>query len=347
MSSLSTSESHSAEHVVYVSVGGESRIDVYKMNSKTGLLKKRSHVDLPGAPGSLSISTDGTKLYSALRSVKGVGTLSINGKTGDLKFISSTPVVDNPVYIITEKTGKFLLTSYYGAGKAAVFPIQADGTIGKNASCIVETEKNPHSLQADRSNNFVYVPNTGSDSVLQYKLNKSDGTLTPLNPAKVSFPPLTGPRHFSFHPSNKFVYFVNEKGSSVTFCTLNSKTGQLEIQQTISTLPKDFEGKNSTADIHVTPDGKYVYGSNRGHDSLAGYAIDQKTGMLTSLGQFPTEKTPREFDIDPTGRFVYSAGQGSGKMIAYKIQDNGHLKPLETYEVGKSPSWVLVAPVAK
>ena len=130
-------------------------------------------------------------------------------------------------------------------------------------------------------------------------------------------------------------------GSTITALHYDAARGMLNEIETVPTLPEGFDGVNHCADIHVAPSGNFVYGSNRGHDSLAMYRIDQKTGRLTALAQAPTEKTPREFNIDPTGRFVYSAGQGSGKMASYRIQPSGKLKALKTYTVGRGPAWVL------
>jgi 6-phosphogluconolactonase len=154
-----------------------------------------------------------------------------------------------------------------------------------------------------------------------------------------------GPRHFFFHPTLSVVYFVNEKNSSVTAYRLNSETGKLETLQSISTLPDTFaeRASNTCADIEITPCGRFLYASNRGHDSLAGYAVDPESGRLTMLGTFATEQTPRSFNIHPNGRFLLSAGQGNGRLATYRIDnDSGKLIPLETFEVGPDPAWIQV-----
>jgi 6-phosphogluconolactonase len=251
-----------------------------------------------------------------------------------------TPVVDNPVYLATDKQGRYLLTAYYGAAKAAIYPIKSDGTIGSQSTSLVETDKNPHSIQADPSSKYIFVPNTGADKVLQFKFDATTGKLSPNSPAELATGTGTGPRHFWFHPKANFVYFVNEKGSSVTCCRLDAQSGTLAAFQTISTLPSEFSGNNTCAHIECTPDGKYLYASNRGHDSIACYAVDIATGKLTSLGQQPTEKTPRAFAIDPSGRYLLSAGQGSDRVASYRIGPDGRLQPLGVYPAGKSPAWV-------
>jgi 6-phosphogluconolactonase len=148
-----------------------------------------------------------------------------------------------------------------------------------------------------------------------------------------------------FHPTLPLVYCDNERGSSVTAYAFDEKTGTLTPGRTVSTLPADFTGNNTCADIALTPDARFLYASNRGHDSLAGFMVDEKTGALTPIGQFATEKTPRSFSIDPAGRFVYAAGQGSGKLAAYRLDaKSGALERFDTYEVGKEPAWVQAAP---
>jgi len=153
---------------------------------------------------------------------------------------------------------------------------------------------------------------------------------------------MTGPRHLAFHQSLNIVYFANEFGSSVTAYRLNQAVGSLSKFQTLSSLPADFAGTNTGADIHLTPDGRFLYVSNRGHESIAAFSVDTITGALTSLGQFVTEKTPRSFAVDPSGKFLYAGGQGSGKIAAYRInRQSGQLAHFATYDAGKNPVWIL------
>lgn len=334
-------------YFVYVSIGGEKKIARSEMNPETGELTKKGDTTLPGGPGSLTIDPTRNYLFASIRNTKSVASFRIDQKTGELKLLGNTPVVDNPVFITTDRTGKFLLTAYYGAGKIAIYPIQK-GIVQEQSTQILMAMKNPHSIRVDRANRFVYVPCTGADTILQFRFDPTPGILAPLETAKVTTQNGAGPRHFYFHPKREdILYVVNEKNSSTTVYQRNPREGELKAIQTWPTLPKGWKGRNTCADIEVTPNGKFVYASNRGHDSLAMFAIDQKTGKLTPIGQAPTEKTPREFTIDPTGKFVYSAGQGSGKMVAYRIEANGKLKTLKTYKVGKSPSWVMVVPITK
>jgi 6-phosphogluconolactonase len=189
------------------------------------------------------------------------------------------------------------------------------------------------------------VPNTGADKVLQFKFDPATGKLSPNSPAELATGTNTGPRHFWFHPSRNYVYFVNEKGSSVTCCRLDTQAGTLSAFQTIPTLPADFAGNNTCAHIETTPDGKYLYASNRGHDSLAVFSVDPSTGRLTAMGQQPTEKTPRAFAIDPSGRYLFAAGQASNQLASYRIGDDGRLQPLNVIPIGKGPAWVQIVTI--
>lgn len=340
---LATAEAKAAKMVVYVSSGPDNEIAVFDLDPTSGKLTPKQTTKVDGGPAGLAIDPQHKVLYAAVRGSKGVAAFGVSPESGEiLSPLGVTPVADNPVYIVVDHTGKYLLTAYYQAGKAAVYPIAKDGKVDANATQVLTAEKNSHSILMDPTNRFVYVPNCGSDSIMQYQFDSQAGLLNACNPPKAATGAGDGPRHIAFHPQLDVVYFVNEKSSSASAYKLDKKTGVLTALQTISTLPEGSTVKNTCADIHVTPNGKFLYASNRGHDSIACFAIDGATGKLTSLGQQPTEKTPREFDVDPTGNFLIAAGQASDKLATYRInQTSGKLEPLATYAVGKGPAWVL------
>lgn len=175
-----------------------------------------------------------------------------------------------------------------------------------------------------------------------FLFDETTGRLTPNAIPTVPQPPDTGPRHYCFHPVLDTVYFSNEQGSSVTAYRLDPSDGTIEAFQTLSTLPEGFEGENTCAQIHMTPDGRLLYVSNRGHDSIAGFRIDPSTGALAPIGQQPTEPTPRAFGIDPQGRFLFAGGQRSGHLASYRIDPaTGALTPLNVYPAGQNPMWVM------
>ena len=324
---------------VYISVNQEKKIVIFKLDQEKGDLLPQGELKLAGLPGSLCTNPGDNNMYAALRDLKSVASMKIDKKNAKLIHLDDTPVADNAVYISTDNSGKFLFFTSYSGNKTAVYPIQ-NGIVNSKAIQVMDAPMNPHMIKTDASGKFVLVPNKGADQVQQFIFNK-DGSLTPNNPAKLEFKPNTGPRHFTFNPSGDIVYVVTEVSCTVDAFHYNKKEGTLAGPfQEITTKPSDFTAANTCADIHITPNGKFIYASNRGHDSLVGYSVDQKTGLLTPIGWFATEKEPREFDIDPSGKFVIAAGESSGKIILYRIQENGKLMPLKTYEVGHWPVWV-------
>ena len=332
---------------VLVSVGGENRIAIFQRDGKTGRLKPHGQVELPGAPGSLALNADGTRLYAAVRSKEAVSTLAVDRASGRLELLDTATVAGNPVYLMVDPSGRYLLSAYYSGDKAAVHRLNERGLVAGEAASVVATKKNPHCILPLRDQPWVYVPNTGSDVIQHYRVQDRSGALEPASPAETATATKSGPRHAVQHPSAPWLFVVNEIDSSVTSYRIDAETGRLTQLEKLTTLPEDFTGSNTCADIEITPCGRYLYASNRGHDSLAIFAVDERTGRLKPLGHAATEKTPREFAIDPSGQFLYSAGQGSGRLAAYRIDsETGKLQHLETYEVGKGPAWVLVLPQA-
>jgi 6-phosphogluconolactonase len=242
--------------------------------------------------------------------------------------------------------GKYLLSAYFADSKVAVYEIGNDGMLRDSALQSFATEKNAHAIQTDWSNKYVLIPCRTGETIHQFKFDPADGSLAPNMPDRVRTDSLTGPRHFVFHSQLDVVYFSNEFSSTVTAYHFDTSNGTLSAFQSLSMLPKDFAGINKAADIHLTPDNRFLYASNRGHESIAGYSIDSVTGRMTSIGNFATEKSPREFDIDPQGKFLYAGGQSSGRIAAYCIDKRtGWLTLLNTYEVGRNPAWVLIVQI--
>ena len=204
-------------------------------------------------------------------------------------------------------------------------------------------------MQTDLSNRFAFVPHIadkGPNLIFQFKFDQGTGRLTPNSPPRLT-PADAGPRHYCFHPSKDILYFTNEQGSSVTAYNLDSSAGTLSAFQTVSTLPNDYEGENSCAQIQISPSGRFLYAPNRGHDTIAGFSVDASTGELTPVGHTPAEAVPRAFTLDPGGNFLYAAGLESGRLASYRIdRETGGLEPLETHTVGQGPMWVLIARLA-
>ena len=331
-------------YYLYLSLAGDNKISIFTMNPETGELDNRQDVALEGGPSPLAVDPTTTYLYAGLRGNRNIASFRINQATGNLSLIGAVPLDADPCYLSTDRKGKFLLSAYYGAGKAAVHRIGANGAAEGSPVASQDTAGHAHCIQTDPSNKFVFVPHTvPANAIFQFRFDGNTGALTPNAVPTVAGGEGQGPRHYCYHPSKDIVYASNENGSSVSAYHLDTSAGTLNAFQTLSTLPQGCTEDNTTAQIHIAPSGKSLYVSNRGHDSIACFSIDNATGELTAIGQQPTEQTPRVFNIDPTGNFLFAGGLGSGKLAAYRIDaQTGKLTPLKTYEVGQRPMWVLI-----
>jgi 6-phosphogluconolactonase len=239
-----------------------------------------------------------------------------------------------------------VLSAYYEGRGVTVHRVGDDGAATDPPVERRETARGAHCFQTDPSNRFAFVSHIagqGPNEIWQFRFDERTGRLTPGSPPTVAPEQPVGPRHYCFHPALDLVYFSNEQGSSVTAYQLDPAAGTLTALQTVSTLPEGFTGESTCSQIRITPSGRFLYAPNRGHDSIAGFAVDPATGLLTSLGQTPTERVPRAFSLDAAGRFLYAAGLESGRLAAYRVDgDTGALHPLAVYPVGARPMWVMI-----
>lgn len=269
---------------------------------------------------------------------------SIDPKTGKLTLLNQeTSGGGGPCHVSVDKEGKNILLANYGGGSVEVIPVAADGKLGEPTSFIQHKGKGPdkgrqeaphaHSINLDAANKFAFAADLGLDKVLIYKFDAAKGTLTPNDPAYGEVPPGGGPRHFAFHPNGKFAFVCDEMTSAVTAFAYDAEKGALKTLDTISTLPEGLKVKgNSTAEVQVHPNGKAVYVSNRGHDSIAVFSCDAATGKLTPIQHESTQgKTPRNFGIDPTGAYLVAANQDSASLVVFKIDPaTGKLTPADS-----------------
>lgn len=333
-----------AETVVYVSESKDNRIAVFSLDEKSGALYRKGEVDLEGAPGCLWVSRDQSKLYASVRTSAQFATLEIDSKSGMLKLIGTAPSAGSAAYIYPDKTNQWLLAAYYGEGLVSVSKM-VEGVVQGEPVSVLEVGKKAHCIQTDPGNSFAFCPHTGElNKVDQFRFDGKTGALVLNDPPALLAGDGHGPRHLQFHPNGKWVYQVNEQGKSVTLCDFDSEKGTLQMRQTVTTVPADWDpASGSCADIEISADGKFVYASNRGHDSIAAFSVDQDSGEITSLGQFPTGKTPRSFNLIPGGEaFLVSAGQGDNTLTVYRRDaESGMLQSLRVYDCGQSPAWVL------
>jgi 6-phosphogluconolactonase len=318
------------------------------MDPERDRLAHQKDVAIAGGPSPLAFSQkeDRAFLYAGLRASCEIASLAVDRRTGQLSQLGKIALTADPCYMSTDRTGRYLLASYYGAGKVTVHPIGSDGIVRAPPVASIATAPKAHSIQTDRGNRFAFVPHVGeSNVILQFSFDARTGQLTPTPEASVHPEAGTGPRHYCFHPHLDVVYVVNEQGCSVSAYDFSPTAGTLVHAQTLSTLPPDFAGPNTCAQIHITPSGRALYAANRGHDSIACFALETGTGRLSVLGHQPTERTPRAFAVSPGGEYLFVTGNASGRMTTYRIDaQTGALRPLDVYRVGERPMWVL--PVA-
>ena len=328
---------------VFCTQENDDRITIFQMDPETGRLTVEREFDMPGGPAPLAVDPQQRWLIVGLREQTGLATVRLDSQQGLGEVISKIDLPVDACYVSTDRIGRFVLSAYYGAGVCAVHRISDEGELMDEAVEWIETTPHAHCIHTDPSNRFAYLPHTmPANTILQYAFDAETGRLTPLEMPRASVEAGVGPRHYAYHPDLYRVYVSNENGSSVTSYAMDPDTGELDLLQTLSTLPSDFGGDNTCAQIHMTPNGRWVYVSNRGHDSLAIFGIAADTGMLTPAGHRATEPIPRVFGIDPRGRFLYAAGLDSDRMTGYAIDDeDGQLHEIESYGLGRTPMWVL------
>ena len=275
-----------------------------------------------------------------------IASYAVAPRSGGLSFLGAAPLQGEPVYLATDRTGNYVLSAYYHQSTVAVHSVDGDGVAVFPPVEWRYTSRGAHAMQADPSNKFVFVPHIagrGPNAIFQFRFDEATGRLSPNSPPECRPQATLGPRHFCFHPKEPVLYFSDEQGCSVSAYRLDSSDGTLSLFQTVSTLPEGYDGSNSCSQIQITPGGNFLYAPNRGHNSVACFAIDSATCRLSSLGQVPTEPVPRAFSLDPAGNFLFVAGLESGRLASYEIDaDHGHLTPLESYPLGNKPMWVLI-----
>ena len=321
----------------------EPGIHHFKLDFASGALTAAGGTSGVANPSFVAISPDKKFLYAIGESggKKGgaVVSFSVDEKTGALtKLSESISGGAGPCYVTADKTGKVVLVANYGGGSVASLPVSADGKLSDPATFVQHTGSSinkgnqagphAHSINVSPDNKFALAADLGIDKILVYKLDPDKGTMTANTPPSVDLPPGSGPRHFAFHPSGKYVYACGEINSTVNAFSYDADKGALKFIHALSTLPEPVKG-NSTAECQVHPTGKFVYVSNRGHNSVAVFKVDEETGKLTAAGHASTGgKTPRNFGIDPTGQFLIAANQDSNNVVVFKIESgSGIPKP--------------------
>jgi 6-phosphogluconolactonase len=287
----------------------------------------------------------------------GLSAFAIDPDSGRLSLLNEMPSGGaDPCYLALDKSGQYVLVANYTGGSVAVFPVNKDGSLGASSAFVQhsgsgpnrERQEGPHAhwIETSPDNRFALAADLGLDEIVVYRFNSRNGSLTRNDPPFAKLDPGVGPRHLSLHPNGRFAYVANELQSTITAFSYDRSRGALRKLGTVSTLPKDSSRANDAAEIHVHPSGKFLFASNRGHDSIAVFSINPKSGELALLRDVSTEgKTPRNFEIDPTGAFLFVANQDSGNIVVFRIDpQTGKLTP--TGQVLSVPSPVSLRFVA-
>ncbi|MGX1167854.1 6-phosphogluconolactonase [Bradyrhizobium sp. USDA 372] len=334
-----------AETFAYVGNADSNDISVFKMSESGEMTPVQTAafkgVEKPGSSTPLAITPDRRVLIAGIRSQPYVAvSFAIDPKTGELSHLGNGPLADSMAYIATDRSGKFLFSASYGGNKVALNPLLGNGVAGEPKQ-VIPTGLNAHAFLPSPDNRFAFATNLGSDQVLAFAFDAAAGTLTPSDPPAHKVPQKSGPRHFVFHPGGKFVYLLHELNGDVAAFTYEARSGAWDEIQRTTALPDGFSGKPWGADIHITPDGRFLYASERTTSTLTAYKVDGASGKLTTIGSVPTEKQPRGFQVDPAGRYLAAVGELSDSMTVYAIdQGSGALAKLKSYPTGKKPNWV-------
>jgi 6-phosphogluconolactonase len=324
----------------YTGKTGSKGIYAFEFDSTTGKLTLRGLAAETPSPSWVAVHPSGKFAYAANETGKAstITAFSVDAKSAKLTELNQLPALgQDPCYLSFDKTGKYLFAANYSSGNIVVFPILPDGKLGEHTANVTDAgtlgpnkqrQEGPHAhwVQVSPDNRFVFVSDLGLDAILSYRFDATKGKLTPNNPPLAKLAPGAGPRHVTFSPNGKFVYVISELKNTVTAFSYDADKGALHEFQVISTLPADFTGRNDDAEIAVHPSGKWLFASNRGHDTIAVFSVDAKTGNLAPVGDFPTHgKEPRHFTVDPTGQYLLVENQNSNTIVVFRIDPTGPL----------------------
>ncbi len=332
--------------IVYVSCADDKAITVLEMDPVGGDLTERARVPVPGtnepSTGSmpLALSPDRHFLYAALRTAPfPVSSFRINRSDGSLAHVGMAKLPDSMCYLSTDTSGAFMFSASYGGNKLAVAPI-VNGVV-QDSTQIVETPPKAHSVQVDPSNRFVYAATLGGDAILCQHFDRATGRIDPVPQIAARTRAGAGPRHLQFARNGAVLYLINELDGSINVYERDVGTGALAEIQSISMLRSPAADRVAAADLHISPDGRFLYGSERTTNILAAFRIEPSSGKLSLIGHVDSETTPRGFAVSPQGRFVLCAGMATGKLGVYAIDPGtGALRHHSAVEVGAAPNWI-------
>jgi 6-phosphogluconolactonase len=349
---------------VYVSAAEDGDIMTYALQPD-GTLQPGARVKAGNLVMPMAVSPDKKRLYAGLRSKPyAVAVYRIDAKSGELAPIGKAPLAESFPYISLDRTGKTLFGASYGGHLVSANALGKEGLPSAAAPQVIPTARNAHSIIVDKTNRWVFVPHLGTDQIFQFKLDAKTGKLVSNTPAVVQMKQGTGPRHIILSADNRFAYLLSEMVATVTTLSLDPKTGLLTEVSVANLLPADSKlvpgvprgavggpGANQAprdtandiwaSDLHLTPDGRFLYAAERTGNQIGGFNVDGATGKLTPLGPTTqTEPQPRGFAIDPSGKYMVVSGEKSETISVYAIEPSGALRFLQKYPTGKGSNWV-------
>jgi 6-phosphogluconolactonase len=329
------------EPLVYVG-SSNGQIFIYKLDAAVGQLSLLKSVAAGNSPSFLAFDPSRAQLYAVNEQDGKVASFKVDARTGDLTLLNR---VDSgggaPAFVTVDHSGKYVLVANYSGGTARVFPIKPDGSLGAPTDT-KSPGANSHQILTDPTNEFAFVANLGSNTVSQYAFDQANGTLTPNSVPSVTTAAGAGPRHLAFHPNGKFAFLIAELNDTMSAYSYDAASGQLTFLHSLSTLPPGTDGSgNSCAEVVVAPSGNFVYGSNRGHDSIVTFSVDPNTGKLSFIGTTPSGgAVPRHFSLSADGKLMLVANE-SGNVTSFSVNvSSGALTLSKTISVPGKPQFV-------
>lgn len=319
---------------------GSDGIYAYRFDSSKGTVKAIGLATKANNPSFLAIAPNNKVLYAVSEAGRGgsVSGFNIDASAGKLTLINEvTSRGGGPCFVSLDKTGRTVMIANYGGGSFASYKVEEGGRLsdivsffqdkGGSPSTPRQNQPHGHSINVSPDNRFAVAADLGTNELLVFKLDPASAQLTPNDPPALQMPPGSGPRHFTFHPNGRFAYAINELNSTLTALRWDAAKGVLQPIETVSTLPADNKVENTTAEVQAHPNGKWVYGSNRGHDSIAVFQVEKSSGKVKLVQNAPTGgKLPRNFRIDPTGRWLLAANMNGNNITVFSIdQKSGKL----------------------
>src|SRR2546428_6659726 len=349
--------------VLYVGLQDDDKIVTFGIDAGAAKLVPRPETPAVGAPSVFAVSPDRRTLYVGYRGTPGIESCRIDAASGALTSLGRVATEHPRRYLAADRAGKYPLSAYYQGAYAAVPPLGSDGAVSGPALDRQNTAPGAHAIRTDPSNRFAFVPHIarqqdnvleppksipGPNFIAQFRFDAASGRLSPNAPFTLEPKNPLGPRHYCFHPTLDIVYFSDEQGCSVTAYRVDRASGTLSVVETTPSLPAGVTVRNTCSQIHLTPSARFLYVGNRGHNSIAGFAVDPATGRLTPAGHAATEAVPTAFGLDSTGTFLVAAGTATGRLASYRVDSqSGALTPLDAYPVGRRPAAVLAVPLSR